>query len=97
MFDSGGFLSLLVEVVFAVPRYGFMFFPGYHLGPDGSRTHAYPLPHVMSSKGPETLCVSGSFTSTGGFSVSFAWVLFAKWRSIGGSGSEVVQFRKLMT
>lgn len=70
MFVSVEFLSSFI--VFAVPRYGFIFFPGYHLGPEGSCTHAYPRPQVISWKSPEIWCVSGSFTSTGGFSV-LAW------------------------
>lgn len=35
------------------PRYGFTFFPGIHLGPEGVETQAYPLPHTISGKGPK--------------------------------------------
>lgn len=51
--DSGIFWLLFVKEVFAEPKYGLMFFPGNHLGPDGSETQAYPLPQVINLKGPE--------------------------------------------
>lgn len=51
--ESGIFRLLFVEAVFARPKYGLMFFPGNHLGLDGSETQAYPLPQVINWEGPE--------------------------------------------
>ena len=42
MLDSGELLLVFLGVIFAVPRYGFTFFPGNHLGPEGRDTHVYP-------------------------------------------------------
>lgn len=44
---------LSVGAVLAGPRYGLMFLPASHLGPDDVDTQAYPPAQVISWKGPE--------------------------------------------
>lgn len=74
-----------------------MFLAGIHLGPPPEDTQVYPLPHVISGKGPEIYEVSGSFIRTGGVSFSLAWVELLKWRKIGSNGSINELLRKLKT